>query len=308
MVLFCAPGPVYAEGMESYSNFIYQGQMSMHVIKISCVGEVTLSIPYGANFDLYAMKGTGSWTPSEDYVMTHYDKAAVMYGQTEHLSLDSGIWYIVVYAQSGFGQYHLSVSSSCPDPCRGDPCCGNPNCGNWGCTPYKTDIKSGYLNAGEWKTYGYVIGGSRSYIEWILKGPCGDEIPVAMMSAGQVSSMRTSYCGSGFNIYAYKDCDPRQSACYAQYADTQEGSNSYVGIRNPTTGSTYYVTVQAKRGSGQYSLYCRSYNCEDDIVVMMNNPDTQSMMSTASNIEGPGYAEGGTFEIPASASDSVSSS
>lgn len=42
-----------------------------------------------------------------------------------------------------------------------------------------------------------------------------------------------------------------------------------------------------QEGSGAYTLYCRSYDCEDDVVVMMSKPESVSMMSTEQNVQGP---------------------
>lgn len=51
-----------------------------------------------------------------------------------------------------------------------------------------------------------------------------EEFPIVMMSADQVGAMRTSYCGTNFDLYIYKDCDPRYSGCYA-LCDTRDGCN-----------------------------------------------------------------------------------
>ncbi len=270
----------FADSEQTYSNYIYQGQTSMHVITLNCPGQLTLTAPYGSNYDIYAMKGSGSWTPDDDYILSHYDKASVSYGQTEQMSLDAGTWYIIVYSINGFGQYSLKITSNCQGPV--DPCQNDPNCGP--CSPFKVDTQTGFLNTGEVKTYAYEISGDRNYIEWILQGPCGDVIPVVMMTVDEVSSMRTSYCGTNFDLYIYKDCDPRYDNCYAPYADTADGSNAYVGVANPSTGSTYYAQVYAKQGSGAYSLLCRSFDCQSDVVMMS--------MSTAENVSGPvGFSE-----------------
>jgi hypothetical protein len=286
-----APGSASAGYYWSKSAYLYTGQAATYEIQVDCGAQLVLSAPYGTDFDLYAMRSqAGSW-PSENYVMSHYDKSELSSNQVKYLSLSQGNWYVVVYAYSGFGQFQLDASNSCssPVPPTPDPCYGNPNCGGTNCPPIATDLKTGYLNSGEAKTYKYQTAGDRNYIEWILSGPCGDEvIPMAMMSTSVVSTMRTSYCGPDFSLYIYKDCDPRYRSCSATKADTSSGSNKYVGITYPTTGSIYYALVYAKNGSGSYSLYARSYKCQDDVIVMMSQkPELVSMMSTATDVSAP---------------------
>lgn len=287
-----APALASAGYYWSKSGYLYTGQSATYEIQVDCAAQLKLSGPYGADFDIYAMRSPiGSW-PSESYIMSHYDRAETSYNQVKYLDLSQGSWYVVVNAYSGFGSFQLDASNTCsnpvPVPPYPDPCYGNPNCGGTNCVPAATDVKTGYLNAGEAKTYTYQISGDRNYIEWILSGPCGDQvIPMAMMSYDQVGTMRTSYCGSDFSLYVYKDCDPRYSNCAAVRADTSSGSNKYVGITYPTTGSKYYALIYAKGGSGAYSLYARSYKCNNDVIVMMSQPNMVSMMSTATDVSAP---------------------
>ncbi|HWQ67830.1 MAG TPA: hypothetical protein VN372_13310 [Methanospirillum sp.] len=274
----------------SKSGYLYQGQAATYEIQVDCGAQLVLQAPYGSNYQLYAMRSPiGSW-PSESYIMAHYDQAELSYNQVKYMNLGQGSWYVVVYGSTGFGQFSLDASNTCssPDPGYNDPCYGNPGCGST-CAPFATDYKTGFLNTGEAKTYTYTIGGDRNYIEWILKGPCGEEvIPMMMMSASEVGVMRSSYCGTNFALYIYKDCDPRYGSCRAIRADTSSGSSKYVGVTYPTAGSRYYAQVYARGGSGSYSLYARSYKCQDDVIVMMSQtPDTVTMMSTASDVEAP---------------------
>jgi hypothetical protein len=283
------PGSASSGYFWSKSGYLYQGQAATYEIQVDCGAQLVLNAPYGSNFGIYAMRSPiGSW-PQDNYIMGHYDKSELSYNQVKYLNLDQGSWYVTIYANSGYGQFTLDAANTCssPVPPYPDPCYNNPNCGS-NCVPAATDVKTGYLNSGEAKTYTYQISGDRNYIEWILSGPCGDEvIPMAMMSTDQVSTMRTSYCGPDFSLYIYKDCDPRYRNCAATRADTSSGSNKYVGITYPTTGSKYYALVYAKNGSGAYSLYARSYKCQDDVIVMMAKPDMVSMMGTATDIEAP---------------------
>ena len=170
------------------------------------------------------------------------------------------------------------------DPFIRDPSWGNP-CRGGGCQPvcgpYKTDVKNGYLSQGQRATTGYYIPGYRSYIEWILTGPCGNEvIPMTMMSGDGISSLRTRYCGTDFDLIIYQNHNSGHFGGYADYKDIGGGANAYVGVSYPVPGSTYYAQVYARSGSGHYTLTCRSYTCHDDAVMMMENP-VSTMMDAA---------------------------
>jgi hypothetical protein len=285
------PGSASVGTFWSKSGYIYSGQAATYEIQVDCAAQLVLTIPYGSDFDLYAMKSpVGSW-PTEGYIMTHYEKAELTSNQVKNLNLDQGSWYVVIHANSGSGRFQLDASSTCyqPEPSKPDPCYGNPNCGGIKCPPEVTDLKTGYLNGGESKTYTYQIMGTRNYIEWILTGPCPDQvIPMAMLSSDEVSMIRNSYCGPDFSLYIYKDCDPRYQSCRATKADTSRSSSNYVGITYPTTGSKYYAQVIAKNGGGSYTLNARSYNCVNDVIIMMSEkPEMVSMMSTALDVTAP---------------------
>lgn len=282
-------------GSWTHSEYLSEGQGSGLSIQVSCGSELILNSPYGAAFDLYAMRSYdqhGS-CPGPAYIRTHYDKVSVSNGASSSLYLQPGTWCISVYARYGSGQYLLKSTSSClvppsplSDPCYGEPCCGG-NCQPV-CGPYKTDVKNGYLNQGQSATTGYYIPGDRSYIEWILTGPCGEEIiPMAMMSGGDISYLRTRYCGTDFDLYIYQNHNPRPYGGYADYADTDSGSNAYVGVSYPRPGTTYYAQVYAKSGSGHYTLTCRSYTCHDDVVMMMKSSEMPEMMYTAAMVAPP---------------------
>jgi len=285
------PGSASAGNFWSKSGYMNKGQSATYEIQVDCSAQLVLNGPYGSDFALYAMRSpVGSW-PSESYIMSHYDRAEFTYNQVKTLKLDQGSWYVVVYANSGSGQFQLDASSTCSKPGSyiSDPCYGNPNCGGKNCPPEATDVKTGYLNSGESKTYTYQIMGTRNYIEWILTGPCLDQvIPMSILSSNDVSTIRNSYCGPDFSLYIYKDCDPRYQSCSATRADTSTSSSNYVGITYPTTGSRYYAQVIAKHGGGSYTLNARSYNCQDDMIVMMSQqPEMVSMMSTVSDVAAP---------------------
>jgi len=284
-----APGSAGTGYFWSNTGYLYSGQATLFEIQVDCGAQMVLNAPYGTDFDIYAMRNTGMGRPTERYVMSHYDTAEQSSNQVKYLNLAQGSWYVVVYAYSGFGQFQLDASSTCSSPVPPyDPCYGNPNCGGQSCAPAATDLKTGYLNAGESKTYTYQIMGDRNYIEWILTGPCGDEvIPMAIMSANEIGTMRSSYCGPDFSLYIYKDRCAGYGNCVATKADTSSGSNKYVGITYPTTGARYYAQVYAKKGSGSYSLYARSYKCQDDVIIPMSAPDSVGVLSTASDVTAP---------------------
>jgi hypothetical protein len=283
-----APSSASAGYFWSKSAYLYSGQQATYEITVDCAAQLTLTAPYGAKFNIYAMRSpVGSW-PSESYIMAHSERSETSSSRVKYLNLDRGNWYVVVYAQTGFGQFQLDAANTCSSPIPPYP--GPIPTPNWNnCAPAATDVKTGFLNSGESKVWTYQIAGDRNYIEWILTSPCGDQvIPMMVMSADQVSSMRSQYCGPDFSLYIYKDCDPRYQNCRATRADTSSGSYKYVGITYPTTGSRYYAMVYAKGGSGAYTLQARSYKCQDDIIMMMNQqPEIVSMMSTASDIEAP---------------------
>ena len=276
------------------SGVLYSGQGTVHQIQAGCDTEIVLCSPYGAAFDLYVMKSYDRYgsCPGMQYIKTHYDRAAIGNGRTSSLYLEPGSWCVVVYARTGGGEYQLESRSTCPtlsppypDSCYQDPCC-NGGCQQV-CSPYKTDVKTGYLYQGQSRTTGYSIPGDRNYIEWILTGSCGEEIiPMSMMSGSDVSAMRTRYCGTDFDLYIYEGTSPR-SGGFADFADIGTGSGAYVGISYPQVGSTYYAQVYAKNGSGTYTLTCRTYTCSNDVVMMMESPQIRSMMYTASSVALP---------------------
>ena len=285
------PGSASIGNFWSKSGYLNSGESAMYEIQVDCGAQLALTGPYGSDFDIYAMRSpTGSW-PSEMYVKSHYDKAEFTFNQVKNLNLDQGGWYVVIYAYSGSGNFQLDASSTCSqsEPNGPGSCYGNPDCGGTNCPPEASDIKTGYLNSGESKTYTYQIMGKRNYIEWILTGPCGDQvIPMSMMTSGEVNTIRNSNCGPDFSLYIYKDCDPRYESCQAPKADTTSSSNKYVGITYPTTGSKYYAQIYAKSGSGAYTLNARSYYCQDDIITLMSQqPELVSMMSTSSDVTAP---------------------
>jgi len=158
------------------------------------------------------------------------------------------------------------------------------------CSPYRTAQYRGYLSAGQYRVYGFRIGGDRTYIEWILNGGCGYRTSPVMMSMGpnEVYSWRQTSCGADFDIYVYQNRYPC-SSCRADRWDTSRSSNAYVGWANPCTGCYYSVVVYCRSGSGYYDLTSNSYvnNCwypyDSSGPVMMSSVE-QAMTSGSDNI------------------------
>ena len=107
------------------------------------------------------------------------------------------------------------------------------------CNVYKTDIRSGELKEGEAILYGYFIpSDGRTNIEWILQTSGNQPI---------------------FDLYAFKDCNPKDESCNTEFF--AYGPDSFISIDSPTTKSTYYLMIYARLGSGTYHLKMNSYQC-----------------------------------------------
>ncbi|PWR69881.1 hypothetical protein ACKUB1_02855 [Methanospirillum stamsii] len=87
------------------------GLAAFHEVKVDGNAQLVLHSPSGANFDLYAMHnpgGSGS-CPLETEIMMNADKTTAGM-ESDILNLESGLWCIVVYAQSGGGTCKLEAS------------------------------------------------------------------------------------------------------------------------------------------------------------------------------------------------------
>ncbi len=248
---------------------LWQGSAAMHEIGVYgyCGTQITVQSPYGAAFDLYAMKNYGSpgTCPSNDYIMSHYDKYAYSSGNggSATLYLDQGLWCVVVYARSGSGMAYVTADSNCfppgPVPTPLPPTPGP-------CSPYKTVDRSGFLYSGQAAVYGYFIPtDGRSQIEWTLTGSGGNTPIIGSSMGSQVFS--GSWFSPNFDLYVFKDCNPQYSYCNTNYY--ANGPNAYVSISNPQRGSTYYVMVYARSGSGTYNLRMNSYKCYGDTPIIV---------------------------------------
>lgn len=128
------------------------GLGAMHEIQVENGAELVLHSPPGSNYDLYAVKNSGPFgsCPSNNYIMSHADKSTA--GMPDDvLLLESGLWCLIVYAQSGSGTYLLEASSAGTD--EGMFLIPTPG-GDDGpayeltCIPYRTSQFNGVIEAG----------------------------------------------------------------------------------------------------------------------------------------------------------------
>jgi len=260
--------PVSAEEYNILSEeqtTLWERQTSpVYKVTLNCEGTVRMTTSYGSQFYLYARKNTGyDSCPSETSMRHNYDKVAYGYGGTTTMTLEKGVWCLMVYGYSGTGTYSLRVSSYCPQPTTPYPT-SQPTPYPTPCGVHKTDNRQGFLNQGQAVVYAYSIpSDGRSKIDWTMSstGSCpGETTPVIIASAGESIDSAASCTGSStFDLYVFKDCNPNNSRCNTQYHSY--GPNSYVSVANPSSGSTYYVMINARSGSGTYNLKMNSYKC-----------------------------------------------
>jgi hypothetical protein len=265
MLILCAlvATPVSADDvsvLDEPQTALYQGQTSqVYEVTLNCPGTATLVSSYGARFDLYAKKKWGYGNcPSGSSIMYNYDKVAYGNSGSASMTLESGVWCLVVYGYSGSGSYSLRVTSSCV-PTPPYPPTTSPTQGP--CGVYRTDSQQGFLNQGQAVVYRYLIPtDGRSKIEWSLtsSGSCGGgNSPIIAASEPSIESACSG--SSSFDLYVFKDCNPKISYCSTRYYSY--GPNAHVAIAPPVSGSTYYVMAYARSGSGNYNLKMNSYKC-----------------------------------------------
>ena len=144
------------------------------------------------------------------------------------------------------------------------------------CGVYKTDKQTGYIRQGQAAVYGYYIpGDGRSKIEWSVfsRGTCvAGEESITHANKGVIKE-NNNYCTSQpiIDIYVCKNCNPKNSRCYASYY--ARGPDAYTAITKPTPGSTYYVMLYARSGSGIYNLQMNSYKCGGDTPIIIASAD-----------------------------------
>ena len=117
-------------------------------------------------------------------------------------------------------------------------------------------------------TYSFQVQGYRSDIELIVIGPCGADIPNRMLSDSKITDLtRTptfnSTCRASYVLLVSQDCNPNDPDCPVT-AQVNSSANAYYRIENPSSGSTYFVSIA---GIGHYTedinyqLLVRSYQC-----------------------------------------------
>jgi len=136
------------------------------------------------------------------------------------------------------------------------------------CNVYKTDIRSGELMVGEAALYGYYLPtDGRTNMEWILQ---------------------TSGSQPTFDLYAFKDCNPKNASCDTEFF--AYGPETFLSIDSPISGSTYYVMIYARLGSGTYNLKMNSYKCSGNRQ-NVNNPPIKSEKATIVSAPGAKFVK-----------------
>ncbi|NLV28152.1 MAG: S8 family serine peptidase [Methanomicrobiales archaeon] len=153
------------------------------------------------------------------------------------------------------------------------------------CGVYKTDTQTGFLRQGQAAVYGYYIPpDGRSRIEWSLgsygSAGIGKGLDKSSKSANANNNQNSGRSTSIFDVYVFKDCNPKISYCYTGYYSY--GPGSYVTISPPSSGSTYFVMIHARQGSGTYTLKMNSYKCHNTpIIIASADGVTQSVSQDA---------------------------
>lgn len=286
---------------------LWQGQTSpVYKITLNCPGTVRLSSSYGAQFNIYAKKNGGSGScPDASSIRYNYDKVAYGYSGSASMTLESGIWCLMVYGYSGSGSYSIRVTSNCQQPYPTATPTPYPN----PCGVYKTDNRQGFLNQGQAAVFAYSIpSDGRSKIDWSMTsaGSCGgSDTPVIVASAGDTSTQGSGCTGSStFDLYVFKDCNPKSSACSSKYYSY--GPNSFISVANPSSGSYYYAMIYARSGSGTFNLKMNSYKCiGGDTPIIAASVGADSVGSTAS---GDTQDTGAGSEVSAPTAEFIQSS
>lgn len=117
-------------------------------------------------------------------------------------------------------------------------------------------------------TYSFQVQGYRSDIELIVIGSCGADIPNRILTEAEVTDFRRTptfngSCRASYGLLVSKDCDPNYPDCPA-IAHVNSTGNAYYRIENPSSGSTYFVSIAGYGSSLEdfdYQLLVRSYQC-----------------------------------------------
>ncbi|MDD3574553.1 MAG: hypothetical protein PHD71_05905 [Methanospirillum sp.] len=285
-VLISLPCLVSGASSESYTNALYAGQNKMYTITVPCTATLVLSGDPGSELSLYAKKVSGTFIPSNIHVTKYADVSTLSPASSQKIYLESGEWFVIVESLQGFTEYTLTIDNECPitTTCYGGPCHNMADCA----PPmvYRDNLQTGFLNTGESKTFAYRLTGNRSYVEWVLSGPCDDSAPL-MQTGSDVDMFTTRNCGPNLDMYVYKACNPKYSPCVAIAADIRLGSNAYVGISHPEEQVLYYVKVYGKRGSGNYHLTARSYTGEDIVIAGIRPSEYDGYIAFATDVTAP---------------------
>jgi hypothetical protein len=265
---------------------LWQGQTSqVYRFTLNCPGTVRMTSSYGARFYLYAKKNAGSDPcPSANSLRYNYDKVVYGYSGSTIMNLDPGTWCLMVYGASGSGSYSLRITTSCSTPTPYPTKTPYPTQTPDPCGVYKTDSRQGFLNQGQAAVYGYSIpSDSRSKIVWSMtssSSQSGGDTPIIIASVGDASTDTSASKGTSvFDLYVFKDCNPKNSQCSTRYFS--RGPNSYISVANPSTGSIYYVMAYARSGSGTFTITMNSYKCTgDDTPIIAASADSVSLVSS----------------------------
>lgn len=287
-------GLVSGASKESFTNALYAGQHKLYTIDVPCLATVVLDGHRGAEFSLYAKRTGSGWIPSANHVIRFPDVSTPSPGTNQKLYLDAGEWLVVAESRKGFGEFTLTVSKDCPitTTCMGGPCFSPAD--YVPATVLINNVQSGFLNTGESKMYVYRLSGDRSYVEWVLSGPCDKTAPM-MKTQADVELFRTSTCAPDFNLYVYQSCNPKYYPCKAIAADISPGSNAYVGISGPESDKLYYVKVYGNRGRGDYQLTARTYKGSEMTIAGIKPSEFSGFIATETNVTAPDDL---TAEIP----------
>lgn len=99
------------------------------------------------------------------------------------------------------------------------------------------DIKYDTLNMGESKSWAYIYRDGYYSMEWIIS-------PITPTT---------------FHVIITRNCDSLKESCDPLFEGSVPGTVMPIGIATDSPFDTYYVTITAEDGDGEYSIYMRSY-------------------------------------------------
>jgi len=285
-MLISLPCFVCGASSEAFTNALYAGQNKMYTIQVPCTATISLSGDQGSEFSLYAKKALSTWVPSAIHVTRNADVSSPKPASSQKIHLESGEWFVVVESMKGFAEYTIVIDKECPitTTCYGGPCYNQADCAP--AMVYRDNIQTGFLNTGESKTFAYRLTGNRSFVEWVLSGPCDDSAPL-MQTSSDVNLFTTRNCEPDLDLFVYEACNPKYNPCVAIAADIGLGSNAYVGISHPDEQKLYYVKIYGKRGSGNYRLTARSYTGKDMMIAGIKPSEYAGYIASVTDVKAP---------------------